>query len=174
MLSGKFRNILTVILLVLSLTAGAAAPDVLVHDTNGGKHNLNEYIGKGQWTVAVLWAHDCHVCNEEIHEMTFFHSDSKTRDARVLGISVDGLAGREKAAGFIRKHELEFPNVIIEPRQEEIMKLGGGKFVGTPTFYIFSPDGELVARSVGAISGDEIREFIDSQKAARSPAKPAS
>lgn len=150
-------------LLILPLAAQAAAPDIPVKSMQGQKQNVNQFIGKGQWTVVMLWAHNCHICNQEVQTYNFFHDEHKSKGIRVLGVSVDGWANHKKAQGFVNNHELDFANVIIEPKQSLMVKFGGGKFVGTPTFFIYNREGELVARNIGAISGDEVYGFIKSQ-----------
>ncbi len=158
------RNILIAfVLLVLPVAAQAAAPDIPVKSMQGQQQNVNQFIGKGYWTVVMIWAHDCHVCNQEVQGYNFFHDEHKNKGIQVLGVSVDGWANHDKARGFVKNHELEFTNVIIEPKQSLIIRFGGGQFVGTPTFYIFNRKGELAARNIGAISGDEVYSFISSQ-----------
>jgi len=138
----------------------AAGPDIPLRELDGKVRNVNEIIGKGKWTVVVAWAHDCHICAREIHEMSAFHSAHSTKDATVLGVSVDGYDNAKLARGFIDKHKLPFPNLIAEPRQEVMMKFGAGRFVGTPTFYVFNPAGEIVGQNVGPVSRAEIETFI--------------
>lgn len=150
------------LVLLLPMLADAATLDIPVKDMQGRERNVSEYIGRGDWTVVAIWAHDCHVCNQEIHQMNFFHDEHKGKGVKVLGVSVDGWSRQKQAMGFVNKHELEFPNLIIEPRQEVMLRFGGGRFVGTPTFYVYTPKGELVARNIGPVSGDTISQFIQS------------
>lgn len=53
--------------------AVAAAPDVVLKDLNGRERNVNEFVGRGKWVALTVWAHDCHVCAAEIHELAEFH-----------------------------------------------------------------------------------------------------
>lgn len=157
-----YRNkLLTIILFSLFTSmAFAAAPDITVRDVNGKSHNVNQYIGKGKWTVVVFWAYNCHICNAEIGQMTFFQDDHSENDANVLGISMDGYNKVAKSREFIDVHELNFPNFLIKLEASEFAKFGGGRFVGTPTFYLYNPAGELLAKNVGPISPEEIESFI--------------
>jgi peroxiredoxin len=149
-------------LLLLLPLVSFAAPDLVLKTVDGESRNVSEYIGKGKWTVVAIWAHNCHVCNDEMPAMTFFHDAHKDNDAIVLGVSIDGWDKRLKAKRFIETHALNFPNLIAEPRQEVIGKFGGGQFYGTPTFYVYSPEGELLARQIGPISGEDIEKFMQS------------
>lgn len=153
-------------LLLIFPLAVSAAPDLVLKDFNGNDQNISSYIGKGKWTVVAVWAHNCHVCNNEIHHMTFFHDAHKDKDATVLGVTVDGWSKREKAQVFVDTHALNFPNLIAEPRQDVLAKFGGGDFYGTPTFYVYSPEGELMARQIGPITQEDLEKFISSAKQA--------
>jgi hypothetical protein len=46
----------------------------------------------------------------------------------------------------------------------EILKFGGGNFIGTPTFYIYTPGGEIVASQAGAVPVHIIEDFIQNWK----------
>jgi peroxiredoxin len=157
-----FKIIGLLLVLLIPMFAHAATPDIPVKDMQGHERNMSDYIGRGDWTVVVIWAHNCHVCNQEIHQMSFFHDEHKGKGVKVLGVSVDGWAKQKQAQGFVKEHELEFPNLIIEPQQEMMIRFGGGRFVGTPTFYVYTPKGELVARNIGPVGGDTIAQFIKS------------
>lgn len=147
------------LLMVAPLWASAVSPDIVLKGLDGAARNVNEFIGKGQWTVVAIWHSDCPICKRDIHEMAFFHdAHKKAKDAIVLGVSVDGYANKGKAQRFVDEHSLDFTNLIAEP--DQIARFGAGRLVGTPTFYIYSPQGELAAKQVGPISQEAIEQFI--------------
>lgn len=147
------------LLMLAPLWASAASPDIVLKGLDGAARNVNEFIGKGQWTVVAIWHSDCPICKRDIHEMAFFHdAHKKAKDAIVLGVSVDGYANKAKAQRFVDEHSLDFTNLIAEP--DQIARFGAGRLVGTPTFYIYSPQGELAAKQVGPISQEAIEQFI--------------
>jgi len=154
-----------IFVLLFAVPGFAGSPDIMLKDFNGSDSNVSEHIGKGKWVVVVAWAHDCHVCNQEIHHMVFFHNEHKDKDAIVLGVSVDGIAKKDKARQFVERHGLGFPNLIAEPEQAVMMKFGAGSFVGTPTYYIFSPGGTLLAQNVGPVTQEDIEAFMQSDAA---------
>ena len=161
-----FKINLAAVLLFISaiMPVLAAAPDIKAQDIDGNAQNVNQYIGKGKWTAVVFWAHNCPICNREIQQMTFFQDDHEDKDATVLGVSMDGFSQADKSRAFIDRHELNFPNVMINPKQSEFKKFGGGQFVGTPTFYLYNPAGELMATNVGPVAVEKIEEFINNNK----------
>lgn len=149
---------------LMPASASASAPDFTLSDLSGNPHSLGQYIGQGQWTVVVIWAEDCEICNAEINTFDFFHEEHSQKDARVLGVSIDGKDKIKLARDFVKRHDLSFPNLIIEPEMSEIVKFGGGNFVGTPTIYIYTPGGEIVAAQAGAVPMHIIEDFIRSWK----------
>jgi peroxiredoxin len=162
----KIIKLLAICLFTLTSAASSAnAPDLSLVDLDGKQRHVNEYIGKGQWTVVVIWAEDCEVCNAEIQSYDFFHDEHKNKNARVLGVTVDGKEKIALSRDFVKRHGLTFPNLLIEPDMKEIGKFGGGNFVGTPTIYIYSPEGQIVAAQPGAVPISIIEDFINKQEA---------
>jgi len=133
-----------------------------LQDFSGKPHNIDEYTGKGKWTVVMIWASDCRVCNHEVHNYIDFHFVHSDKDATVLGISIDGRAGKADAREFIKRHQVNFPNLIGEPEAvaDWFASLTGAHWIGTPTFLIYAPDGELKAQQVGAVPTPIIEDFI--------------
>ena len=131
-------------------------------DFNGKPQIFDNYLGKGKWLVVMLWRSDCHICNREAHEYVDFHMIHSDTDATVLGISNDGESRIKEAKAFVKRHNIDFPNLIAEPEfvADFFLKLTGQYFSGTPSFLIFSPEGELKAAQVGAVPTPLIEEFI--------------
>jgi len=136
--------------------------EVMLQDFEGNKHKLNEYTGNGKWLVVMIWASDCHICNSEIKNYVDFHNKFKNKNTTVLGISVDGWEFKDNALEFIRKHKVNFPNLIAAPIVvDHLYELQTGKnLVGTPSFLIYSPSGELKAEQTGAVPTSVIEDFI--------------
>lgn len=152
---------LLILCFCLPFAVWAGGPSIVLKDFAGKDRNVNEFIGQGKWTVVTVWAHDCHICNLEIHQMTFFHDEHKAKDAIVLGVAVDGWEKRELAQEFVDRHALNFTNLIAEPEQSILMKFGAGPFVGTPTFYVYGPDGKLLAQNIGPVTQEDIESFMN-------------
>ena len=158
-----WRNAVTGLLLGIGMTVAAAtAPNAVLKDFAGKDHNASEFIGKGKWTVVAFWAHNCPICKQEIHQMSFFHDAHRKKDATVLGVSVDGYANKELAQGFIDEHALNFPNLIIDP--DGVAQFGAGRLIGTPTYYLYAPDGKFVAKKIGAATQEQIEALMRAGK----------
>ncbi len=155
-----------VLLFGLLSPASLASPSGLF-DFQGQSHELSEYTGKGKWTIVMFWASDCHVCNAEAQEYVLFHDRHHDKDAAILGISLDGRLGKADALQFIERHMVDFPNLIGEPDVVAgmYMRLTGEPWLGTPSFLVYSPEGELRARQVGAVPAELLESFIERQSA---------
>jgi peroxiredoxin len=150
------------LLAFLLLSSLASAEMKGFEDFNGKPQQLENYLGKGKWLVVMIWASDCHICNREAHQYVDFHMIHSDTDATVLGISMDGASRKKEAEKFIKRHSVDFPNLIAEPDYVSAFyqKLTGQYFAGTPSFLIFSPKGELKAVQAGAVPTSLIEDFI--------------
>lgn len=154
----RFQAVSTLALLFVATAAAAVAvPNIAMKDLAGKTHNVNEFIGKGKWTVVAVWAHDCPICNQEIYQMEFFHDAHRKKDATVLGISIDG-DNVDQAKRFVEDHSLTFPNLITDPGT--VSEFGAGDLIGTPTYLIFTPDGTLAGKNVGPLSQEQIEAMM--------------
>jgi thiol-disulfide isomerase/thioredoxin len=161
----NIRRIAFYLLIALIPCSGyGSSPEFTLSDLSGNPLPLSQYVGQGQWTVVVIWAEDCEICNAEIETLDLFHKQYNNKNARVLGVSIDGKDKITLARDFVKRHDLTFPNLIIEPEMSEILKFGGGNFIGTPTFYIYTPAGEIVASQAGAVPVHIIEDFIQNWK----------
>jgi len=162
------RHAIRWIIYIMALAISPAFAMTLMKDFNGEYHSLDEFTGQGKWAIVMIWASDCHACNQEANQYVKFNKEHKDKDAIVLGISTDGREKKAEAEDFIKRHEVDFENLIDEPENVARMYSGltGQRFVGTPTFLVFSPDGELRAAQVGAVPTDIIESFIAKETAA--------
>jgi len=147
---------------VLALIATASVQASVLMHFDGRPASIEEYAGKGKWLVVMIWASDCHVCNQEVENYDLFHSAHMDKDATVLGISIDGKQGLDDARAFVARHRVAFPNLIGEPDAvtEMFTGLTGVSWVGTPTFLIYNPKGKLVVQQIGAVPVELIESFI--------------
>jgi hypothetical protein len=62
----------------------------------------------------------------------------------------------------VQRHEVNFPNLIDEPEKVARLYTGltGQPWVGTPSFLVYSPTGELRAAQVGTVPTQIIKSFI--------------
>lgn len=154
-----------IFVVLISLFIGTVAVAAPLQDFRGKPVSIKDYTGQGKWLVVMIWVSDCHVCNEEAEQYGKFHEQHKDRNARVLGISMDGQTNKSEAEAFIKRHKTPFPNLIGEPVEvaEWFVEITGADWVGTPTFLIYNPKGELVIQQAGAVPVKLIEEFIQKE-----------
>ncbi len=158
--------------LVLLLTFFFATNFVLANEPtgkfSGNETAISQYAGNGKWLVVMIWASDCTVCNNEAHNYVEFHKQHKDKDAQILGLSMDGSEKNKDALDFLQRHKLNFPNLIGEPMDIASMyqERTGGNWIGTPSFMVFNPKGELVGAQAGAVPVSIIESFIERESAA--------
>ena len=68
---------------ISSAVAAEGQPVAIMKDFDGEFHGLKEYTGQGKWTVVMLWASDCHVCNQEAANYQAFHDRITTINPEV-------------------------------------------------------------------------------------------
>jgi peroxiredoxin len=153
-----------------AMAAEVGTGDTPFTDFQGKPRSIESFAGGGKWLVVMIWASDCHVCNMEAENYAQFHEAHKSKDATVLGVSIDGQAKRTDAEDFIRRHDLPFPNLIGEPQTSMLyyMMVSGAQFAGTPTIMVYGPDGTLMAAQAGAVPVEIIEDFMAKNSA---PAK---
>lgn len=150
------------------LAAGPALanenPEPFRNIDNGEPRTLDDFREEDKWLVVMIWASDCPVCNREASHYSDFHMLHADDDAKILGVSVDGWEGRDDARAFVDRHLLMFDNVVADfgdlVRWYE--RAAGTRWLGTPTFMIYDPEGILKARQAGAVPVHLIEQFIAS------------
>jgi len=132
-------------------------------ELDGKKTTIEEQVGNGKWSVVEIWASDCHACRDHMPGMVKF--DGKMDNVEIVGISLDGQAGKSDAKSMIKEYDMSFKNILSNPIEINAwMELNAKEGLrGTPTFMIFDPKGKLVALQPGQLPVDSIEKFIKSK-----------
>ncbi len=156
------KSILATLLLCCTVTVVNASSPLFQNLKTGAFDTIDEYRQPDQWIIVMIWAHDCQICEREVGEYQRFHQTHADDDAIVLGITLDGEERKQNALDFVARHELEFENLIGEPEVVAgyYQLTTGSRWVGTPSFLIFAPDGELMAKQAGAVEVEIVENFI--------------
>lgn len=156
------KHIVTLLMLLLLASPGVFASPTFSNLGTGAVETVEDYQRDGKWLVVMIWASDCEICKREVGAYQDFHQRRSDTDARVLGVTLDGEANRQDAIEFVDRYRIGFANLIAEPEAVagyfEI--LTGSPWIGTPTFLVFAPNGELMAKQVGAVEVDIVENFI--------------
>lgn len=156
----------SIIALITSLLLFATSTSAIaMTDMSGTPTQLQNMVGKGKWTIAKVWAHDCHACQRSIHYLSQFKQ--RFPEADVFGISVDGQDGKQKAQGFINRFKLTFPNLLSDATEisDYLYAKVGETLVGTPTIIVYDPQGKIAAVQPGAVTPNDLIGFIKSKEA---------
>lgn len=125
-------------------------------DLEGKKLRLEDYRGK--WVVVNYWATWCPPCKEEIPELIMFHDKHKTKDAVVVGISMEEI-DRKELLRFVDDYMISYPVTAYDKSTPML-----GPVPGLPTTYLINPHGEVVGRQVGMIDSQSLEDFIAQRK----------
>ena len=156
------KSILATLLLCCAVTVVNASSPLFQNLNSNAFETIDEYRQPDKWIIVMIWAHDCQICEREVGDYQRFHQTHADDDAIVLGITLDGEERKQNALDFVARHELEFENLIGEPEVVAgyYQLTTGSRWVGTPSFLIFAPDGELMAKQVGAVEVEIVEDFI--------------
>ncbi len=167
----KIRASALAVAILMMPFAYAASPDVKLQDLQGKEHHFSEYIGRGHWTILVVWGPRCPPCVEEMPELQSFHDKYKDKRAKVLGVAVDfpsfGPAKRDEVAKFAEDYLIGFP--LLLGSAESFTRFGGADLLGVPTTLIYDPNGAIVVRHTGSVSRRMIENFITKSEAEKNP-----
>ena len=156
------RECFVILFCFLSFSIHADELERDLKDLEGKTSIIQNYTGDGKWLIVMIWASDCSVCSQTAPKIVDFHERHKDKDMSVLGIALDGYEERQAVVKFIDRNALTFPNLIAEMpdfalRYEFEV---GERLLGTPTYLVFSPDGELVANNPGPVEPAALERFI--------------
>jgi len=148
----------------VALFSGVALADSAFRDMQGNITTLEDQQTPGQWTVVMIWASDCHICNKEVGEYSAFHQKYIDKNANIVGISIDGKEGKADAEAFIERNKVLFPSLIadISAVANWYQMRTGEAFRATPTFVLIDGKGEVRAAQAGAVPTKIIEDFIAS------------
>jgi thiol-disulfide isomerase/thioredoxin len=139
--------------LLSTVWAQAEPVDFTLPDVHGETQHLSQY--RGQWVVVNFWATWCAPCLAEIPDLQAFHDAHQGKGAVVVGINMESIE-RDRLRDFVKEHTIGYPVWHMEPAVETAL----GKVFGLPTTFMVNPQGEVVAREMGAVTGAEIEDFI--------------
>lgn len=132
------------------------APDFTVYDAAGSEVRLSDYAGTP--VVLNFWASWCGPCKSEMPDFEAAYQELGD-DVRFLMVNLtDGSRETvETASAFVAEQGYTFP-VFFDTASEAALAYGA---YSIPTTYFIDAEGRAVARGVGALSAEALRQGID-------------
>lgn len=160
----SLKTILTNFSLVLLSAIFLSTPTFAMTNMNDGKTtSIKNYVGKGKWLIVEAWHSKCGICMKSMPD--FVKSKGTFPDAKLIGISLDG--SKEKAQSVMNRFKVNFPTLLtnISEFDQYVKKVAKKPLKGAPTYLIFDPSGDLKAMQSGYLSPNDIKSYINKQKA---------
>lgn len=141
------------------VNVGDGIPDIVLKDTLGNTHRLQELRGK--YLLLDFWRDICQPCVMSIPEMGQI-AEQMADSVAVVSISLDPLNVWEKAT---MKHGIKWHSWNDLKQENGIFAHFGVK--AYPTYFLVSPDGKLIGKQVGYSKGilfKFVKETIEKHK----------
>ncbi len=138
------------------LSIGAVPPEIVLNDTSGVEHNLEEF--KGKVLLIDFWASWCGPCRRANPSVVALYNTYKDQGFEILGVSLDKNAGAWKKAIIADKltwtHVSDLKGWGCVPCKEY-------KVSSIPNTYLLDQDGKIVAKGLkGAALEAKVKELL--------------
>ena len=163
------KRILLAILVLAILASSKEAPkaELALKDSNGQKVSLRDYRGK--IVVLNFWATWCGPCNDEMPMIVEIEKEYRGRGVVFVAASLDDAKTKNRIPAFVGKYQVGFP-VWYGATGDDLAKLGMGEAVPDTAF--IDQEGHIVARVLGQMRKEELKERLDWLTGDRSGATP--
>jgi len=136
-------------------------PELISVDGEGTA--VHPAIGEGKWTLVMLWATTCHICETDKPLFSKFYDKHKEiGDIDVFGISIEGHEKLPEVQDYLAKRDVSFPNSVGEflTVGSSMVNIAEESLRGTPTYLLFDPKGEIKGVHAGHLAPDKVEVFI--------------
>ena len=150
--------ITTVFVMMLSLSAMAQMPKVVLNDINGKAESLDS-IGKQGYPVIIdFFATWCKPCNRELSAIAEVYEEwQEETGVRVVAISIDQAQNIHKVKPLVEENAWPWETVLLDPNSEVKRALG---IQMIPYTFILDGKGNIVYKHNGYTDGAE-EELIE-------------
>jgi peroxiredoxin len=138
------------------VAVGAEAPDFVLVDMEGNKHQLSDY--KGQGVFLNFWGTWCKPCEEEMPYINNQYNQFKDKGVQVLAVDVS--ESELVVNQFADRHKLDFPIVIDKDGQVQTAY----GINPLPATFLIDKDGKVIKYHTGQLTEETVREFMEQIK----------
>lgn len=135
------------------LQVGDEAPDFVLTDMNGEKHQLSEY--KGQGVFLNFWGTWCKPCEREFPLMDKQYQEVKDQGLQILAVNIgesDFVVQK-----YIDRKGLTFP-VLIDDNKSVMETYNINPL---PTTILINPEGKIEKIITGEMSEESIKQYME-------------
>jgi len=135
------------------LQVGDEAPDFVLTDMNGERHQLSEY--KGQGVFLNFWGTWCKPCEREFPLMDKQYQEVKDQGLQILAVNIgesDFVVQK-----YIDRKGLTFP-VLIDDNKSVMETYNINPL---PTTILINPEGEIEKIITGEMSEESIKQYME-------------
>ncbi len=150
------------------ITYAQKAPDFTVTDVHGRRFSLyKDYLDKGKAVMLKLFFVACPPCNADAPKIKkIYENDWQSGKGQVefIELSVKAWDDDEGVLGYTQKHGLTFPSV--SPQGNSLVAASPytrgdyGRFLGTPTYVVIGPKGDVHYRIARDQLTDTLKEAL--------------
>lgn len=134
-------------------TSYGTAQDFTLVDLEGNKVSLSDL--KGKKVFLNFWATWCPPCKAEMPEIEKIYQETKDSDLVILAVEIGEPLDTVKT--FIDDNNYNF-KVLLDSNQEIATAYG---ITAIPTSFFIDEQGNIVSQKIGAMTYDEMKEYID-------------
>jgi len=137
---------------------------LIFDDADGVAQPLSQW--RGRLLVVNFWATWCAPCVEEMPALNRVRNEYRSRGVEVIGIGIDSA---EKIRAFRARLDLGLPLLVAGAGGSELARALGNLAGVLPYTVLVTPSGAIEQRRVGQIQPDQLRMWLDSRLAGRTP-----
>ncbi|MFS0643890.1 thiol-disulfide oxidoreductase ResA [Siminovitchia sp. 179-K 8D1 HS] len=138
------------------VSVGDEAPDFVLSDLGGERHQLSELKGKGVFLN--FWGTYCKPCEREMPYMNSQYKHYKDQGVEILAVNVGEPEFSIKR--FVEKHDLDFP--ILDDKNKDVMNMYG--VYNLPATFLIDPEGNVIKVVEGEQTEANIQAMLESIK----------
>lgn len=134
---------------------GQQAPDFTLKTLDGGEVRLSSLQGKP--VLMNFWASWCAPCRVEMPDLVRVYEARKADGLVVLAINMTSQDSLQDARAFVKEFNMTFPVLLDETGAVAHDQY---RLRGLPMSFFIDRKGTIVRRHIGAMSGEQIDQFV--------------
>jgi thiol-disulfide isomerase/thioredoxin len=163
----RMKALQFILLLLLSPSVMAVElSNPSLEGSDGVTYHLKDFIGKGRWTVMVVWGAKCPACLEEMPDVQGLYDRRDKTGIDILGLAIDypsfDFPDIQEVQLYEEDNFITFPNLLID--YQVFTDLGLGRLKGTPTIVILNPEGKAIDMRSGIIPMTVVEGVINKRR----------